>query len=418
MKTIKCAIYTRKSTDEGLDKEFNTLDAQRESGENYVKSQQHQGWEIIPEHYDDGGYSGGSLQRPALQRLLQDVEDGKVNMIVVYKIDRLTRSLTDFAKLVDVFDRNQCSFVSVTQNFNTYDSMGRLMLNVLLSFAQFEREVITERIRDKVAASKKKGMWMGGYVPLGYGIANKKLIINHSEAKIVRLAFEQYLIFRSEVAVADWLNKNGYACKGSGLISKEQYLARILNNALYSLARESKNLGLDIKTQITLNTYGHIETVIVAIPMLEPENLTFFIVKTLGAMPDNLIVNGTGAFKTHSSVADCGVSGRKLACDFYGAASPIGGGSPWTKDGSKADVTLNIYARRLALQYLEDNDECFVYLSSCIGQAKLPSATVKTLKDGSITTTTIEINKKPFELVEELDLNKPRFAKLCRNGFI
>lgn len=210
----------------------------------------------------------------------------------------------------------------------------------------------------------------------------------------------------------------GYACKGSGLISKEQYLARILNNALYSLARESKNLGLDIKTQITLNTYGHIETVIVAIPMLEPENLTFFIVKTLGAMPDNLIVNGTGAFKTHSSVADCGVSGRKLACDFYGAASPIGGGSPWTKDGSKADVTLNIYARRLALQYLEDNDECFVYLSSCIGQAKLPSATVKTLKDGSITTTTIEINKKPFELVEELDLNKPRFAKLCRNGFI
>lgn len=210
----------------------------------------------------------------------------------------------------------------------------------------------------------------------------------------------------------------GYACKGSGLISKEQYLARILNNALYSLARESKNLGLDIKTQITLNTYGHIETVIVAIPMLEPENLTFFIVKTLGAMPDNLIVNGTGAFKTHSSVADCGVTGRKLACDFYGAASPIGGGSPWTKDGSKADVTLNIYARRLALQYLEDNDECFVYLSSCIGQAKLPSATVKTLKDGWVTTTTIEINKKPFELVEELDLNKPRFAKLCRNGFI
>lgn len=192
--------------------------------------------------------------------------------------------------------------------------------------------------------------------------------------------------------------------------------ARLLNNALYIKARASRNLGIDIKTQITLNNYGHIETAVVAIPMLEPENLTFFIVKTLGAMPDNLIVNGTGVFKTHSSVADCGVTGRKLACDFYGTSAPIGGGSPWTKDGSKADVTLNIYARRLALQYLEDNDECFVYLSSCIGQAELPSAAIKTIKDGVTTSTTIEFNKKPFELVEELDLNKPIFAKLCRNG--
>lgn len=210
----------------------------------------------------------------------------------------------------------------------------------------------------------------------------------------------------------------GYACKGDGLISKEQYLARYLNNALYIKARESKNLGVDIKTQITLNHYGHIETVVVAIPMLEPEDLTFFVIKTLGAMPDNLIVNGTGSFKTHSSVADCGVTGRKLACDFYGTAAPLGGGSPWTKDGSKADVTLNIYARRLALQYLEDNDECFVYLSSCIGRAKLPSATVKTIKDSVTTTTTIEVSKKPFELVEEFDLNKPIFAKLCWNGLV
>ncbi len=208
----------------------------------------------------------------------------------------------------------------------------------------------------------------------------------------------------------------GYACKNDGLISKEQYLTRLLNNALYIKARDSKNLGIDIKTQITLNCYEHIETAVVAIPMLIPEDLTVFIVQTLGEIPDNLIVNGTGTFKTHSSVADCGVTGRKLACDFYGTSAPIGGGSPWTKDGSKADVTLNIYARRLALQYLEDNDECFVYLSSCIGQAKLPSATVKTIKDGVITTTTIEFNKKPFELVEELDLNKPIFAKLCRNG--
>ncbi len=208
----------------------------------------------------------------------------------------------------------------------------------------------------------------------------------------------------------------GYACKGDGLISKEQYLTRLLNNALYIKARDSKNLGIDIKTQITLNDFDHIETAVVAIPMLVPEDLTVFIVQTLGEIPDNLIVNGTGTFKTHSSVADCGVTGRKLACDFYGTSAPIGGGSPWTKDGSKADVTLNIYARRLALQYLEDNDECFVYLSSCIGQAKLPSATVKTIKDGVTTSTTIEFNKKPFELVEELDLNKPIFAKLCRNG--
>lgn len=232
MKTIKCAIYTRKSTDEGLDKEFNTLDAQREAGENYVKSQINQGWDLLPTRYDDGGFSGGTLERPALQRLLQDVDAGIVNMIVVYKIDRLTRSLTDFAKLVEVLDRNQCSFVSVTQNFNTYDSMGRLMLNVLLSFAQFEREVITERIRDKVAASKKKGMWMGGYIPLGYDIANKRLIINHSEAKIVRLAFEQYLIFRSEVAVADWLNKNGYKAKDKGKFTHAR-ISKLLKNVLY-----------------------------------------------------------------------------------------------------------------------------------------------------------------------------------------
>ncbi|MEI3582173.1 MAG: methionine adenosyltransferase domain-containing protein [Alphaproteobacteria bacterium] len=247
-----------------------------------------------------------------------------------------------------------------------------------------------------------------------------KYAINIREIKIINLIGQQSSEITQGVA-AGWGDQGvfvGYACKGDGLISKEQYLARYLNNALYIKARESKNLGIDIKTQITLNHYGHIETAVVAIPMLEPENLTFFIVKTLGAMPDNLIINGTGAFKTHSSVADCGVTGRKLACDFYGTAAPIGGGSPWTKDSSKADVTLNIYARRLALQYLEDNDECFVYLSSCIGRAELPSATVKTIKDGVATTTTIEINKKPFELAEKLDLTKPVFAKLCRNGFI
>lgn len=209
----------------------------------------------------------------------------------------------------------------------------------------------------------------------------------------------------------------GYACKNDGLISKEQYLARLLNNALYIKARDSKNLGIDIKTQITLNDFDHIETAVVAIPMLVPEDLTVFIVQTLGEIPDNLIVNGTGTFKTHSSVADCGVTGRKLACDFYGTSAPIGGGSPWTKDGSKADVTLNIYARRLALQYLEDNDECFVYLSSCIGKSELPSAEVKTIKEGKIQTTTLSITQTPSEIISELGLNQPIFAKLCRCNF-
>lgn len=233
--TIRCAIYTRKSTDEGLDKEFNTLEAQREAGVNYVKSQMHQGWEVISKRYDDGGFSGGSIERPALRELLQDIENGEVNMIVVYKIDRLTRSLVDFSKLIEVLDRNHCSFVSVTQNFNTYDSMGRLTLNVLLSFAQFEREVITERVRDKIAASKRKGMWMGGNLPLGYDSHNKKLVINQKEAEIVRLAFERYLILRSELGVAEWLNDNGYTTMVKGKYSKFSHMriSMMLKNQLY-----------------------------------------------------------------------------------------------------------------------------------------------------------------------------------------
>ena len=189
-KIIRCAVYTRKSTEEGLDKEFNTLEAQREAGENYIKSQKNLGWVLIPEYYDDGGYSGGTLKRPALQRLLSDVQDGKVDMIVVYKIDRLTRSLLDFSQLIKTLDAHECSFVSVTQNFNTCDSMGKLTLNILLSFAQFEREVSAERIRDKIAATKKKGMWTGGSVPLGYDVENKKLVVNPEEAKVVQYIFE------------------------------------------------------------------------------------------------------------------------------------------------------------------------------------------------------------------------------------
>ncbi len=224
-KKVKCAIYTRKSTDEGLDKEFNTLEAQREAGENYVRSQKHQGWIVLPERYDDGGFSGGNINRPALKKLMNDVENGKIDMIVVYKIDRLTRSLADFSKLIEVLDKHKCSFVSVTQNFNTYDSMGRLTLNVLLSFAQFEREVGAERIRDKVAASRKKGMWMGGSVPLGYDIVNKRLIVNPQEAEVVRLIYNKYCGCRSEREVCAYINELGYKTKVRKQRNKEEVIA-------------------------------------------------------------------------------------------------------------------------------------------------------------------------------------------------
>ena len=193
MRKVRCAIYTRKSSEEGLEQEFNSLDAQREACEAYIASQKHEGWICLPEYYDDGGISGGTLERPALQRLMARIDDGDIDQIVVYKIDRLTRSLPDFAKLVDRLDAKEASFVSVTQSFNTATSMGRLTLNVLLSFAQFEREVTAERIRDKIAASKKKGLWMGGYVPLGYEANGRTLKIDPDEAMIINTLYDLYL---------------------------------------------------------------------------------------------------------------------------------------------------------------------------------------------------------------------------------
>jgi DNA invertase Pin-like site-specific DNA recombinase len=192
-KRRRCAIYTRKSTEAGLEQDFNSLDAQREACEAYVKSQAHERWILLPQAYDDGGLSGGTLDRPALRSLLADIEAGLVDVVVVYKVDRLTRSLLDFAKLVERFETGGVSFVSVTQQFNTTTSMGRLTLNVLLSFAQFEREVISERIRDKVAQSKAKGIWMGGPVPLGYDLGNRELLVNPQEAELVRQIFALYL---------------------------------------------------------------------------------------------------------------------------------------------------------------------------------------------------------------------------------
>src|SRR6202045_2537376 len=211
--TIRCAIYTRKSSDDGLEQEFNSLDAQREACEAYIVSQRHAGWVALADMYDDGGLSGGTMERPALKRLLEDIQAGKVQTVVVYKVDRLTRSLADFAKIVDIFDARNASFVSVTQQFNTTTSMGRLTLNMLLSFAQFEREIAGERIRDKIAASKRKGMWMGGNVPLGYGVREGKLVVSEAEASTVRMIFQRYAELGSVALLKAELERAGIVSK-------------------------------------------------------------------------------------------------------------------------------------------------------------------------------------------------------------
>src|SRR5215207_4940857 len=238
----RCAIYTRKSTEHGLEQEFNSLDAQREAAEAYIKSQAHEGWRLSPERYDDGGISGGTLERPALQRLLAAVAQGKLDVIVVYKVDRLTRSLADFAKLVELFDQHGVSFVSVTQQFNTTSSMGRLTLNVLLSFAQFEREVIGERVRDKISASKRKGLWVGGPVPMGYVVRAKKPVIDERTAEQVRWMFQRYLELGCLSALQRELDArgirsvrrkraNGRPCGGTPI--GRGALAHILRNRFY-----------------------------------------------------------------------------------------------------------------------------------------------------------------------------------------
>src|SRR3954469_14795725 len=241
-KALRCAIYTRVSTDHGLEQEFNSLDAQREAAEAYVKSQAHEGWRFLRDRFDDGGFSGGSLERPALQRLLAAIRSGLIDVIVVYKVDRLTRPLTDFAKLVEMFDAEGVAFVSVTQSFNTTSSMGRLTLNMLLSFAQFEREVTGERIRDKIAASKSKGIWVGGIVLLGYEVRERKLVIREDEAATVRLIFERYLELGSLPALQRELRERGIVTRRrrlslgrtiGGVPLTNGPLAHLLRNRVY-----------------------------------------------------------------------------------------------------------------------------------------------------------------------------------------
>lgn len=240
--TVRCAIYTRKSTEEGLEQEFNSLDAQRESGESFIASQRHEGWQCLPEHYDDGGFTGANMDRPALRRLLADIESGRIDCVVVYKVDRLSRSLSDFARMMEVFEQHKVSFVSVTQQFNTATSMGRLVLNVLLSFAQFEREIISERVRDKIAASRRKGKWSGGMPLLGYTVKDTKLVVHKIEADRVRQIFEMYLEYQSLLATVTELNARGWTTKhwttkkgvqrGGRLFTKNNLYA-LLTNVTY-----------------------------------------------------------------------------------------------------------------------------------------------------------------------------------------
>jgi len=239
---LRCAVYTRKSTDEGLDQEYNSIDAQRDAGHAYIASQRAEGWIQVADDYDDPAFSGGNMDRPALKRLLADIEAGRIDIVVVYKIDRLTRSLTDFSRMIDVFERHGVSFVSVTQQFNTTTSIGRLMLNILLSFAQFEREVTGERIRDKIAASKRKGMWMGGVPPLGYDVENRRLVPNEREAKIVRHIFQRFVELGSSTLLVKELRLDGVTSKAwttqdgrvrDGKPIDKSLVYKILNNRVY-----------------------------------------------------------------------------------------------------------------------------------------------------------------------------------------
>ncbi|MDP2354907.1 MAG: recombinase family protein [Beijerinckiaceae bacterium] len=291
----RCAIYTRKSTEEGLEMEFNSLDAQREACESYVASQKAEGWSAIREGYDDGGQSGGTLDRPGLKRLLADVEAGLLDVIVVYKIDRLSRSLMDFTKLVEIFDRNQVTFVSVTQAFNTTTSMGRLTLNILLSFAQFEREVIGERIRDKVAASRKRGMWMGGYVPMGYDVRDRKLVINEGEAATVRMIFERFVAIGSATMLTWVLVAEGVRNKRGKQIDKG-FLYKLINNRVYIGEAVHKGTAYDGEHEaiISRDLWDKVHSILQQSPRLRASNTR----RQTPALLKGIIFTNTGAAMT------------------------------------------------------------------------------------------------------------------------
>ncbi|MBF0453903.1 MAG: recombinase family protein [Magnetococcales bacterium] len=272
---VRCAIYTRKSTNDGLEMEFNSLDSQVDSCTSYIASQKAEGWLVVQDQYDDGGFSGGSLERPALKRLMADIEAGRIDCVVVYKIDRLTRSLMDFSKLVEIFDRCNVTFVSVTQHFNTTSSMGRLTLNILLSFSQFERELAAERIRDKIATSRRRGIWMGGYAPLGYDVRNRKLILNEQEADLIRHIFKRFTQLGSSTTLAMELNAAGHHTKAwttqSGRVRKGKpfdkgSLYHILNNQVYigMATHKEESFPGEHEAIISQAIWGRVKTIMAA----------------------------------------------------------------------------------------------------------------------------------------------------------
>jgi len=329
----RCAIYTRKSTEDGLEQAFNSLDAQREACAAYITSQRHEGWSLVPDLYDDGGFSGGSMERPGLKRLLADIEAGRVDVIVVYKVDRLTRSLADFAKIVDVLDAKGASFVSITQAFNTTTSMGRLTLNVLLSFAQFEREVTGERIRDKIAASKKKGLWMGGPVPLGYDVQDRKLVINAAEAETVRQLMQRYLGHGSVRALLATLAGDGVRTKvqqrtgtahRGGIAFERGSLLHLLKNRIYrgeivhkGVAYPGEHTAIvpdDLWDAVQARLAGNGPGVIDKVRARHPSLLLGLIVDGHGRRMSPTHANrGSKRYRYYVTHADCGIDAARPA---------------------------------------------------------------------------------------------------------
>lgn len=298
----RCAVYCRVSSDERLDQSFNSIDAQREAGAAFVESQRAEGWELVPEAYEDAGFSGGNMNRPALKRLLTDIKTGKVNMIVVYKIDRLSRSLANFVHMVELFDKHQVSFSSVTQQINSSTSMGRLMLNVLLSFAQFEREVTSERIRDKIKAAKRKGIWMGGPVPLGYKVVDRKLIVDPDEAKTVRWIFDSYLETKSTTHMVKTLAHEGVKSKRGATLSKKM-LYKILKNRMYigMLSHKGEHFQGEHLPIIEQSVWDDVQEVMASDPILRKH-------QPLGLHDDFLL---RGLVYTHQGELFLPVSKRK-----------------------------------------------------------------------------------------------------------
>ncbi|MDY7576732.1 recombinase family protein [Herbaspirillum sp. RTI4] len=312
-KRQRCAVYTRKSSEEGLDQEYNSIDAQRDAGHAYIASQRAEGWIPVGEDYDDPAFSGGNMERPGLQRLMRDIEAGQVDIVVVYKIDRLTRSLTDFSRMVEVFERQGVSFVSVTQQFNTTTSMGRLMLNVLLSFAQFEREVTGERIRDKIAASKRKGKWVGGMPALGYDVVERKLVINRNEADLVRRLFHDYPRVGSTTMLIQQLRHEGVTTKSwiaqsgnqrTGKLIDKSALYKILNNPLYlgQIQHKGEVYPGEHEALITQAQWDRVQTALAAHPRGVQKGQTRPTLNPRPALLQGLIFTRDGrAMTPHSS---------------------------------------------------------------------------------------------------------------------